>query len=388
MNIFFARTDMYGGLIEGGTFSLMSGFLKGINELGHNSAMLSSGPMNVPDGTNLHVIPYSSWFWNVPELPTIPYSYHFVRKAAAIFRTTPPEFLYLRHTAFNLVGALMRKELGIKVLLQCDSSEVWVKKNWGKNYFPTLLRWCEEIEFAGANGLTVISEEVKKQLIEMGASPEKILVNVNGVDTDMFSPYLSGERIRKHYGLETSFVCGFSGSFDVYHGVDVLASAMREIKASIPSVKFLYIGDGKMRGKVEEIMRKTQMEADVIFTGLIPHSSVPEHLAACDALFVPVVHNSDGSEFFGSPTKLFEYMAMQKPIIASAVGQLRLILQHDTNALLVPPNEPGAIAEQTIRLYRSSEFAGRIAAQAREDAVRHYQWKMNAQRVIDFTAIR
>jgi glycosyltransferase involved in cell wall biosynthesis len=272
MNIFFARTDMYGGLIEGGTFSLMYGLLKGVNELGHHSTMLSSGPMRVPETTNLHVIPYPTWFWNLPELPSIPYSYRFIRETAALFERERPEFLSMRHTAFNLVGALIRKEFGTKVLLQCDSSEVWVKKNWGKNYFATLLRWCEEIEFAGVNGLTVISEEVKTQLVGMGVSPNKILVNVNGVDTEMFSPSVSGDAIRKHYRLEKAFVCGFCGSFDVCHGVDVLARAMRDIKAAIPTAKFLYIGDGKMRGSVEEIMRASNMEHDTLFTGLIPHA--------------------------------------------------------------------------------------------------------------------
>lgn len=384
--IYFARTDMYGGLIEGGTFSLMSGFLKGVNALGNSSAMLSSGPMHVPEGTKLHTIPYSKWFWNVPELPTIPYSYRFVREAEKIFRDAPPEFLYMRHTAFNLVGAIMRKKLGTKVLLQCDASEVWVKQNWGKNYFPTLLRWCEEIEFAGVHGLTVISEEVKKQLISMGVAAEKILVNVNGVDTNMFSPNADGSSVRKHYGLENAYVCGFSGSFDVYHGMDILASAMRGIKDAIPNAKFLYVGDGKMRAKVEEIMRTSGMENDTIFTGLIPHARVPDHLAACDVLYVPVVHNSDGTEFFGSPTKLFEYMAMQKPIIASGIGQLRHVVQHDVNGIQVPPSNSEALVEETIRLYKSPDLAEKIAREARRSAVENYTWTMNAQRVIDFAA--
>jgi glycosyltransferase involved in cell wall biosynthesis len=386
MKIFFARTDMYGGLIEGGTFSLMYGFLNGINQLGHSSFMLSSGPIRVPPETQLQIIPYSPYFWNVPELPTIPYSYRFVRRLTQLVEHEQPDFFCLRHTAFNIAGALAKKKLGIKVLLQCDSSEVWVKKNWGTNYFPHLLRWAEEIEFASADGLTVISEEVKKQLVDMGADAQKILVNPNGVDTEMFSPNKTNPILRSHYGLESNFVCGFSGSFDVYHGVDVLARAMRGIKASVPSAKFLFIGDGKMRHNVEEIIRQSKMESDTIFTGLIPHAQVPEHLAICDALFVPVVPNSDGSEFFGSPTKLFEYMAMQKPIVASAVGQLRSVLKHEINALLVSPNDPDALAEQTIRIFQSPDLAHSIAAQAREDAIRNYTWSMNAQRVIDFAA--
>ncbi len=386
MNIAFARTDMYGGLIEGGTFSLINGFLKGANELGHRTSMISSGPLHPPTGTTLHTIPYPSWFWNVPELPTLPYSYHFVRRLDSLFEREEPDFLYMRHTAFNLVGSLVREKLGKTVLLQCDASEVWVKKNWGKNYFPSILRWCEECEFAAVNGITVISEAVKTQLVDLGVPAEKILVNVNGVDTEIFSPKVSGDALRKHLGLENAFVCGFSGSFDVYHGVDVLAAAMRGIKDAIPNAKFLYIGDGKMRGKVEEIMRVGNLEHDVIFTGFIPHARVPEHLAACDVLYVPVVHNSDGSEYFGSPTKLFEYMAMQKPIIASGIGQLNEVLQHNHNGILVPQKNSDALVQETVRLAQSNDLAATLSRNARENAVQNYTWQSNAQRVIDFAA--
>jgi glycosyltransferase involved in cell wall biosynthesis len=391
MTIFVVRTEMYGGVTEGGSFSLLNGFLSGVNALGHRSVMLSSGPMKPPADTALHVIPYQRWLWNVPELPTIPYCYRFIRRAAPLFEQYRPDLVYMRHSAFNIAGALMKtmkKEFGVKVILQCDSSEVWVKRTWGKVYFDRLLRWAEEIEFAAADGMTVISEEVREQLVDAGADASKILVNPNGVDPVRFSPAANGNAVRRKYGLEGAFVCGFAGSFDVVHGLGVLAEAMQHIKREIPTAKFLYVGDGKLRADVERIAAETGMMQDVMLTGMIPHADVPAHLAACDVLFVPAIHNSDGSEFFCSPIKLFEYMAMQKPVIASGIGPIKDILHNNINGVLVRPNSPSELTEQTVRIFRSPSDAARLAAQARADVVAHHTWQMNAQRVIDFAASR
>jgi glycosyltransferase involved in cell wall biosynthesis len=77
-------------------------------------------------------------------------------------------------------------------------------------------------------------------------------------------------------------------------------------------------------------------------------------------------------------------MAMQKPIVASGIGQLRHIIQHNINGVLVSPRDPSALAEETIRLYHSPDLMQRISMQARLDAVQNYTWTMNAQRMIDF----
>jgi glycosyltransferase involved in cell wall biosynthesis len=384
MTIFVVRTEMYGGVTEGGSFSLLNGFLSGVNALGHRSHLLSSGPMKPPPETAFHLIPYQSWLFNVPELPTLAYARRFVRQAARLFREQQPDFVYMRHTAFNTAAALMKREFGVKVVLQCDSSEVWVKRTWGKVYFDRLLRLAEALEFSAADGMTVISEEVREQLVDAGADPAKILVNPNGVDPQQFSPHISGDEVRRRYGLEGHVVCGFAGSFDVVHGLGVLATAMQHIKREVPTVKFLYVGDGKLRADVERIAQETGMSGDVILTGMIPHAEVASHLAACDILYVPAIHNSDGSEFFCSPIKLFEYMAMRKPVIASGIGPIKDIVRHNSNGVLVQPNDPEALARETARLVHSPELAQTLALQARADVVASHTWTQNAQRVIDF----
>jgi glycosyltransferase involved in cell wall biosynthesis len=132
-----------------------------------------------------------------------------------------------------------------------------------------------------------------------------------------------------------------------------------------------------------QLLRLEQENGRVIFTGAVDHERVPALLDACDVLVAPHVPLADGSAFFGSPTKLFEYMAMGKGIVASRLGQIGDVLNHEETALLVEPGDAGALKEAIVRLVESPELREHLGKEAREIAVRSYTWKHNAQRVLD-----
>ena len=121
----------------------------------------------------------------------------------------------------------------------------------------------------------------------------------------------------------------------------------------------------------------------VIFTGPVGHTEVPALLDACDILVSPHVPLADGSEFFGSPTKLFEYMAMGKGIVASRLGQIADVLEDAKTALLVEPGDSAELALAIRQLAESGELRRRLGTNARETAVQKHTWKHNAKRVLD-----
>ncbi|HKQ52365.1 MAG TPA: glycosyltransferase, partial [Pyrinomonadaceae bacterium] len=92
---------------------------------------------------------------------------------------------------------------------------------------------------------------------------------------------------------------------------------------------------------------------------------------------------ADGSEFFGSPTKLFEYMAMGKSIVASRLGQIGDVLAHEETALLVEPGDARQLSEAILRLVDAPELRERLGAAARREAVARHTWAHNARRVLD-----
>jgi glycosyltransferase involved in cell wall biosynthesis len=134
---------------------------------------------------------------------------------------------------------------------------------------------------------------------------------------------------------------------------------------------------------VEKQLESEVRAGRVIFTGAVVHDRVPALLDACDILVAPHVPLADGSEFFGSPTKVFEYMAMGKAIVASRLGQIGEVLTNQETALLVEPGNVDELTAAIVKLIESEELRTKLGAKAREVVGREYTWKHNAQRVLE-----
>jgi glycosyltransferase involved in cell wall biosynthesis len=376
------RTEYFGATTEGGSLAVTKGFTDGLLRLGHEPIVAANRVLPLSEKVKQYTIPYSEFFTNLPEVLFFPYNRKSFREAKKIVEREQPNFLYQRHSIFNYAGALLKRKLGIPFLLQVEGSEVWVKKNWGKAYFTKALEWSEEIQFEQADAIIVVSSVLKSQLIGLGVPPEKITVVPNGVDAEKYSPDISGENIRKKFGLEEKFVIGYAGTFGHWHGITVLANSVKKIVGEIPNAHFLLIGDGVLRGEVEAILRRDSVERAVTITGMVPSADVPEYLAACNALVISAINNPD-VPFFQSPIKLFEYMAMQKPVIASRVGQIQEVIEDGVNGLLVEENNPAELAEKICQLARDPALCERLSKAARRNAVEKYTWQENVRAVIN-----
>jgi glycosyltransferase involved in cell wall biosynthesis len=211
----------------------------------------------------------------------------------------------------------------------------------------------------------------------------KIIVNPNGVDVDRFRPGIGGRDVRVELGIaDDEQLVGFVGTFGPWHGVLELAQAIALVPRDV-HFKFLLVGSGKLKSEMEQTIREAGLIDRVIFTGSVAHERVPVLLDACDILVAPHVPLADGSDFFGSPTKLFEYMAMGKGIVASRLGQIGDVLSHEETALLVEPGNSNELASAIMRLAGSKEMRDRLGKNARSVAVDKFTWGHNARRVLD-----
>jgi glycosyltransferase involved in cell wall biosynthesis len=93
-----------------------------------------------------------------------------------------------------------------------------------------------------------------------------------------------------------------------------------------------------------------------------------------------------GTPFFGSPTKLFEYIAMGKSIAASALDQIGEVLEHGRTALLVKPGDPGELVEAIKRLAADERLRIELGRKARETALERHTWRQNARRVLAYSS--
>ncbi|MDT4896508.1 MAG: hypothetical protein QOH25_1585 [Acidobacteriota bacterium] len=307
----------------------------------------------------------------------------FTDAASRLIARQPPDFIYQRYSRFSWAGVEASLRAARPLFLEYNGSEVWIGQHWDQAGMSALLERCEQLNLKAAARIFVVSEVERRNLVRAGVNESKIVLNPNAVDPERFRPNIGGERVREELGIEKDeTVVGFVGTFGPWHGVLALAEAIK-LMPQDSRLRFLLVGSGVLRGRVEQTLREAGLEHRAILTGAVEHERVPALLDACDVLASPHVPLEDGSEFFGSPTKLFEYMAMGKAIVASRLGQIGDVLVDEETALLVEPNDARELSAAILRLTNSLELREQLGAAARRESIARHTWTHNAARVLD-----
>lgn len=210
-----------------------------------------------------------------------------------------------------------------------------------------------------------------------------------GVNTSIFNPKVPGNEIRKRYGIGDKQTVLFVGSFAGWHGLDDLIQASNIIAKEKPEVKFLVVGGGKKhpnyRHVIEEV-RNRNLTKNFIFAGTVDYQEIPKFIAASDVAVAP--YNPERSEylkkygFFYSPLKIFEYMAVGKPIVASRVENISNIIEDGVTGLLVDPGNIKALAQAIIKLLDSKKLAKQLGHNAYLKS-RNYSWQRHSEMLHD-----
>jgi glycosyltransferase involved in cell wall biosynthesis len=178
---------------------------------------------------------------------------------------------------------------------------------------------------------------------------------------------------------------GFVGTFGAWHGAETLARAA-VLAAGRPEgdrLRYLFIGDGPRRNETERIFADAGLARVAHFAGLVPQDRTPSLVLACDVCVAPHVPNEDGTRFFGSPTKLFEYMASGRAVLASELDQIGEVLEHDETAWLVPPGDERALGEGLLLLASDPALRARLGRAARARAIETHSWDAHVERILD-----
>ena len=299
-----------------------------------------------------------------------------------------PLFVYQRYSLYDYIGARISEKYHVPFVLEWNGSEIWISKNYDdvKFQYRDIAEKVERLNLEKADLITCVSKELKEALIASGVPSDKILVNFNGVDVDKFSSSVNGSGIRAKYEIENRIVIGFCGSFAKFHGAETLSETFGNILKHHENYKnkitLLMIGEGSTLANVKRILKRNKSIDNAVCVGSVPVDDVPEYLAACDILVAPHIPNSDGSEFFGSPTKLFEYMAMGKAIAASELNQIGEILHNNQNALLFKPGDIDEMEKTIVALIEDEGLRVKLGKQARDDAQMQHTWDMHVDRII------
>jgi glycosyltransferase involved in cell wall biosynthesis len=381
--IVYLRSQLWLGLAGGGSVAHTAGVIGGLTAADAEVHVVSSDYLpgvHVPT----RVVPPEVWFdgWH-RELEELAYNVAFTLGALRAARAFRPELVYQRHTAFNVSGAILARAQRLPLVLEFNSSEVWKGRYWGGLRLERHAQLVERINLRAADRVVVVSRVLRDELIAKGVPTQRIVLNPNGVDAGIFRPDAGGQRIRRQLGDTSDVVIGFSGTFGAWHGIPTLARALTLVLEARPNARWLLLGDGPLRPLIDQALNGNSLQKQrVAQVGLRPHAEMPGYLAACDVLVSPHGKQADGGEFFGSPTKLYEYMATGRAIVASHLGQIAEVLTDGESALLVPPDDPEALARAIVRLIDDTSLRVRLGSAARAAAEARHTWRQNAERVL------
>ena len=311
------------------------------------------------------------------------FNFQLLAKAPALIRKYRPSIIYQRHAILHVAGPALGALAGVPFVLEANASEVWAKRNWSRLFFERLAVRCERVAGEWSQLIVTVSDVAVEKFDPDHRWNDRIVVSPNGVDPEEFHPAIDGNLIRRTHGFESGIVVGFIGTFTKWHGVEALVESALAVVRATSDVYFLLIGDGSLRPELEQRVRKEDFGRRIVFTGLVPHATAPFHLAACEILVAPHLGFEGTERFFGSPTKLFEYMAMGRAIVASNLEQLGMIVHDGVNGLHMRPGSAEDLERAILRLRDDRSLRERLGRQARADAVAQHTWDQNVQRIMD-----
>jgi len=396
----YLRLDYWNQFHSGGSYGHTVHVMRELARRSQDLRAIVNQIYDLPGRENIHQVEVPREGLGSRTLDVIEANDRLYRAFRGDIERLKPAFIYERLVPGSWLGARLSAELQIPYLVEYNGSESAMRKSFGGQrdlFEPELIR-MERLAFDQATLISVVSRHVKDDLLERGVAGDRILVNPNGADPALYRPGTEAERaaIRTELGLPgDSVVVGFSGTFGAWHGVDLLAESLPRILSSDPRVRFLLIGDGNFKHLIDAAVEKHKLADRVIRTGSVAQRDGARYLQACDILVSPHNRHMADSPFFGSPTKVFEYMAMGAGIVASDLEQIGEVLRPAltpaqaaqgsepaaARAVLCRPGDLEEFVSAVTALVRNSSLTAALGANARAAVIEHYSWSEHVDRL-------
>jgi L-malate glycosyltransferase len=253
----------------------------------------------------------------------------------------------------NLMGIPAARLAGAPTVLssQRDLAHLW----W---YTPARTRVIRLIHRL-STGVITNSDAVRQHVITQFRIPcQRVSILHNGVDSDRFArARMDRKELFPGLPSECQLVVVLANMHSAVKGHHDLIEAARAVCHVIPRTKFVLVGEGQERTKIQEHVQDSSLQESFLFLGY--REDVPELLSCCDLSVLP-------STAEGFPNAVLESMAAGLPVVATRVGGVVEIIEDGVDGLLVPPQDPHALADAIARLLRDPQLARRLARAGQE----------------------
>jgi glycosyltransferase involved in cell wall biosynthesis len=292
-----------------------------------------------------------------------------------VFVSSPPPF--------PIVAAIQLARLS-RAKLAIDVRDLWsdeLVSYGGMKESSTPIRLVRRIEKWGyrrADLVTCTTHSLIDTVVERGSKPDRTVLLPNGADTELFRP-LPIDETQDKYNFGDRFVVMYSGLFGIKHGLETLLDAARLLRHKKELVFFL-LGNGARRDALVQKIKDESID-NVIIGDECPVEEIPQITARAGVCFAATRAEAYVAKLIS--VKIFEYMACAKPVIGSVAGESARVIEESGGGLVVPPGDPGALANAVVQLYLDSQLCFDMGQAGRRYVEKSYSRSAWAAKLCD-----
>lgn len=272
---------------------------------------------------------------------------------------------------------LKRLASKIPLVLDCDDwegvggyAEEMPLMHWRKKVWSLTVTWLERKIPFYADAVMVASRTLQRRIAQLGVENKKVFYVPNGIFLQDFPGISDANEYLPQCEPDQSIL--YVGSLKAEHDVDLLIKAMRYVLRERKNTKLLIIGDGPIRERLVVLAKSLGITEQVLFFGRVTQTSLLKILQMANIAALPMrdtrIHRS------ASHTKLLEYLAAGRCVVAGAVGQASDIITNMRTGILVKPGCPEALAEALIFALKNKRLVEALQACAKQYATTHLTW--------------
>lgn len=247
----------------------------------------------------------------------------------------------------------------------------WVARN------PAVAAAVERVAVRHADHILVVVQEALERVRDLGVPEERLSVVTNtplperlvGLDA----------RAREAEAASPTFDIVYLGFLDAARGVDTAIAAMPAVVARVPAARLVVIGSGGDEARLRALALSTGVGEHIRFAGWIPYEAAYEWIARSAVGLVP--HRATPSWMTTVPNKLFDYMALAKPVVVSDARPVRRIVEREECGLVFPSGDAEGLAAQVIRLLDAG-LRRRLGDNGREAVRARYNWSVDEKTLL------
>ncbi|MBX3637658.1 MAG: glycosyltransferase family 4 protein [Rubrivivax sp.] len=289
------------------------------------------------------------------------------RRCDVVLVESPPLFLGL---AGVLVAASKRARMVLNVSDLWPETAVALGVYDRRSLAVRLAVWLEKVLYRASSVVTGQSDGIVRGVLDKHPGAQVVLVP-GGVDCTTFAPARRDRARLSPLGCDGKFVVGYAGLIGVAQGIGLLLDVARRL-AHRDDIVFVIAGDGPQRNELEQ-----RAGPNVVFAGLWPKAEMPALVASFDLALIPLVATIPGA----LPSKMYEAMASEVPIVLAADGDPRELLERAGCGLAVPYGDADAVTAAVLHLCDDAPLARSLGRAGRAYVLEHHRREATAERL-------